>query len=102
MIPKSFDPQWRPTGRQYHPRPFREAPRLDPDLATELPIEGEVLLIQLRAAVDAGPPRPRPHLGDRRRRRSRQMQRMYLPLIEQQRPLKPWEKPWEKPWDVEP
>jgi hypothetical protein len=27
-----------------------------------------------------------------------QMQRMYLPLIEQQRPLKPWE----KPWDVEP
>ena len=26
------------------------------------------------------------------------MQRMYLPLIERQRPLKPWE----KPWDVEP
>ncbi len=26
------------------------------------------------------------------------MQRMSLPLIEQQRPLKPWE----KPWDVEP
>jgi hypothetical protein len=27
-----------------------------------------------------------------------QMQRMYLPLIEAQRPLEPWE----KPWDVEP
>jgi hypothetical protein len=65
-------------------------------------------------ATEGGHPRPSPELLDALRagkaalRRQRQnmdlrekvrivleMQRMMLPLIQRQRPLKPWEKPWD-------
>lgn len=45
MIPRNFDPSWRPTRTPYLPPDFTEAPRLDPDRKTSPPERGEILLI---------------------------------------------------------
>jgi radical SAM superfamily enzyme YgiQ (UPF0313 family) len=45
MVPRHFDPSWRPSRTPYLPAAFTTAPALDPALKTAPPSHGEVLLI---------------------------------------------------------